>query len=128
MIWGDHYGNHHNPHVWTQPEDYILERWICKEGDPLYPPKNAWRPFEKGPWNCVGQELALTEIKLILALSGRDSHIFDAYAEFYRTKGNSGNMRVNGQRAYIVRIGESGHPAGGYSCKVRRVHDKENCQ
>ncbi|KAJ4347928.1 uncharacterized protein N0V89_009300 [Didymosphaeria variabile] len=119
MIWGDHYSNHHNPHVWNRPEDYLPERWLCTEEDSLYPPKHAWRPFERGPRNCIGQELALTEIKLILALTIREFDVADAYAEFDTARGNTGNMKVNGQRAYMVRIGGGGHPANGYPCRVR---------
>jgi cytochrome P450 len=121
MIWGDHYSNHHNPHVWDRPEEYIPERWLCAEGDSLYPPKHAWRPFEKGPRNCIGQELALTEIKLILALTIREFDIIDAYADFDKIRGSSGNMKVNGQRAYMVRIGGGGHPADSYPCRARSL-------
>lgn len=121
MVWGDHYSNHHNPTIWNRPEEYIPERWLCKEGDSLYPPKHAWRPFEKGPRNCIGQELALTEIKLILALTIREFDVNDAYGEFDEMKGNRGNMKVNGQRAYMVRLGGGGHPADGYPCRARFV-------
>jgi cytochrome P450 len=121
MIWGDHYANHHNPHIWVRPEDYLPERWLCNETDEFYPPKNAWRPFERGPRNCIGQVLALTEIKLILVLTTREFDINDAYAEFDMVKGNTRNMKVNGNRAYMVRIGGGGHPADGYPCKVREL-------
>ena len=30
-------------------------------------PPGAWRPFERGPRNCIGQELALIEGKVVLA-------------------------------------------------------------
>jgi cytochrome P450 len=30
-------------------------------------PPSAWRPFERGPRNCIGQELAMIEARLILA-------------------------------------------------------------
>lgn len=121
MIWGDHYSIHHSPHLWPRAEDYLPERWLCKEGDELYPPKNAWRPFERGPRNCIGQELALTEMKLILALTIREFDLVDAYAELDAEKGNKGNMKVNGERAYMVRVGGGGHPADGYPCRVRKV-------
>jgi len=37
----------------------------------LAPVPNAWRPFEKGPRGCIGQELALIEIKIVVALTIR---------------------------------------------------------
>jgi len=118
MVWGDHYSSHYHPEFWPQPEKYLPERWLCKEGDALYPPANAWRPFERGPRNCVGQELALTEIKIILALTVREFVVRNAYAEFDEKEGNKGGWEVAGSRAYMVRIGGGGHPADGYPCRV----------
>lgn len=34
-------------------------------------PASAWRPFERGPRNCIGQELANIEARVILALTVR---------------------------------------------------------
>ncbi|KAF2675665.1 cytochrome P450 [Lentithecium fluviatile CBS 122367] len=118
IIVGDHYGVHHNPAVWPQAETFIPERWIVDEGDPLYPAKNAWRPFERGPRNCIGTELAMTEIKIILAMTVRSFDIVDAYEEFDALKNNPKGMNVNGQRTYMVRGAGAGHPSDGYPCKV----------
>jgi len=118
IILGDHYGVHHNPSVWPEADRFLPERWLVEEGDRLYPPKNAWRPFEKGPRNCIGMELAITEIKIILALTIRSFDIVDAYAEFDALKKNPRGMNVNGQRTYMVRGTGGGHPADEYPCKV----------
>lgn len=118
VILGDHYGVHHNPSVWPDVEKYIPERWLVEEGDPLYPVKNAWRPFEKGPRNCIGMELAMTEIKIILALTIRSFDIIDAYEEFDQAKKNPKGMVVDGRRTYMVRGAGGGHPADGYPCRV----------
>lgn len=47
--------------------DFVPERWL--RGDSI--PAGAWRPFERGPRNCIGQELALLEAKVVLALVSR---------------------------------------------------------
>lgn len=125
MIWGDNYATHHNPHVWPRPKEYLPERWLCSENDPLYPPKNAWRLFERGPRNCIEQELAFTEMKLILALTIREFNIIDDYVNFDRRKGKAGNREMNGQRAYMARAGGTGHPADGYPCRVSLTQRKE---
>lgn len=31
-------------------------------------PTGAWRPFERGPQNCIRQSLALTEARVVLAI------------------------------------------------------------
>ncbi|APA13955.1 hypothetical protein SS1G_11247 [Sclerotinia sclerotiorum 1980 UF-70] len=117
IVWGDHYAAHHNPAHWPRPEEFLPERWIVPEGHELYPPKNGWRPFERGPRNCIGQEVAMTEIKLMLALTIREFDFKDAYEEYDVMKGNPKGLNVNGQRAYMMRRG-GGHPADYYPCKV----------
>lgn len=118
IILGDHYGVHHNPKVWPDADKFLPERWLVDESDPLFPPKNAWRPFERGPRNCIGMELAMTEIKIILALTIRTFNIDDMYEAFDTLKKNTKDMSVNGQRTYMVRGTGGGHPADGYPCKA----------
>lgn len=118
IVIGDHYGVHHNPSVWPESEKFLPERWLVDEKHPLYPPKNAWRPFERGPRNCIGMELAMTEIKIILALTLRKYSINATYEDFDALKGNPNGMHVNGSRTYMVRGTGGGHPADGYPCKA----------
>ena len=66
---------HRNEEFFPRPTEFIPERFLpdqtpfpdcklfAKEG------KDAWRPFEKGPRNCIGQELAMVETKVILAMT-----------------------------------------------------------
>ena len=120
VIWGDHYGTQHNPQSWTRPEEFLPERFLVPEGNELYPPKNGWRPFERGPRNCIGQELALTEIKVVLALTIREFEFKNDYGSLDAKKQRPQNWHVNGQRAYMMRRG-GGHPADHYPCKVSFV-------
>jgi cytochrome P450 len=43
------------------------ERWLkhSKSSNPI--PGSAFRPFERGSWNCIGQELANIEARIVLA-------------------------------------------------------------
>ncbi|KAM3540106.1 hypothetical protein ARSEF1564_006980 [Beauveria bassiana] len=50
------------------PEDFVPERWLDAAG--AYP-ASAWRPFERGPRNCIGQELALLEACIVVAVLAR---------------------------------------------------------
>ncbi|KAI1094232.1 cytochrome P450 [Rostrohypoxylon terebratum] len=67
---------------WPDADSFIPERFMTHDKtDPLYPVKNAWRPFEMGPRACIGQELVSVEVKLILALTVREFQVEEAYAK-----------------------------------------------
>ncbi|KAI1213179.1 cytochrome P450 [Annulohypoxylon truncatum] len=57
---------YHNPEFWTDPYDYVPERWM---GDPKYKDDvfDVLQPFSFGPRNCIGRNLAYAEMRLILA-------------------------------------------------------------
>lgn len=55
------YGVHHNEQVWPEPETFNPERFTEK-----YPPF-AFIPFGGGPRVCIGQNMALMQILLILS-------------------------------------------------------------
>ncbi|KAK0741392.1 cytochrome P450 [Schizothecium vesticola] len=65
-------------------DDFVPERWLgdtdtsertndedAGEKGKSGIPAGAWRPFERGPRNCVGQELANIEARVILAVTAR---------------------------------------------------------
>lgn len=47
--------------------DEANEKAGAKDQDDKKTPASAWRPFERGPRNCIGQELANIEARVILA-------------------------------------------------------------
>jgi cytochrome P450 len=69
---------HRNKRFFPQPTHFIPERFIPSRTP--FPDaelftdagKDAFRPFEKGPRNCIGQELAMLEARIILALTVRE--------------------------------------------------------
>lgn len=83
VVWDGNFAIHRNPDFWERPLEFLPERWLTTdEKDPLYPPKDAWRPFVQGARNCVGQHLAMTEIKMVLAMTVREFEIECAWDEW----------------------------------------------
>lgn len=118
LVWSNHVAIHRNPDFWQQPDDFLPERWIVEKDDPLVPAaKGAWRAFEYGPRNCIGQELAMLEVKLVLALTLREFTIESAYDEWDKMKLPKGPKTVNGDRAYQILFGAA-HPSDGFPCRV----------
>ncbi|KAF1920105.1 cytochrome P450 [Ampelomyces quisqualis] len=76
---------HRDPKVYGETaNDFVPERWVgnintssdTKDEDGLATgasqiPISAWRAFERGPRNCIGQELANIEARVILACTLR---------------------------------------------------------
>ncbi|KAI1367241.1 cytochrome P450 [Xylaria arbuscula] len=64
------YLNHHLIHrdksvYGDNTECFVPDRWLDLENSI---PARAWQPFERGPRNCIGQELATLEARVIIIL------------------------------------------------------------
>jgi cytochrome P450 len=111
-----------NTKFFPQPAHFIPERFIPSQTPfpdaALFTPagRDAWRPFEKGPRACIGQELAMIESRVILALAVRDFDFVAEYGgekceewtpiemvdEFRDGKSGAERMTVEGHRCYQI--------------------------
>ncbi|KAH8586607.1 cytochrome P450 [Bisporella sp. PMI_857] len=114
MLFSCSKASHRHPEFWPEPDAFIPERFVVPEGDPLHPYKNAWRPFEIGMRNCVGQELATLELRLILALTVREFDVEICY------KKDAPNLW--GTKAYQMTPPDTitAHPKDGMPVRLRR--------
>ena len=124
MVWPASYPLQHSSDLWPSAHSFIPERWLVKEGDPLFPTKGAWRPFEFGPRHCIGGELAMIETKIIMALMLRSFDTKVAYEELDARDVKNGvkmGLRTtpDGERAYQVRIATA-KPVDGMPARVIR--------
>ncbi|CAG8094896.1 unnamed protein product [Penicillium olsonii] len=60
-----HYASYHSESNFSYPEQFIPERWL---DDPVFKndQRNVLQPFSLGPRGCLGKNLAICEIRLIL--------------------------------------------------------------
>ena len=55
---------HRHPDYWTNPDEFQPERWLKDQFPASH--KNAFLPFGVGPRNCIGENFATFEAKLIM--------------------------------------------------------------
>ena len=100
-------------------EEFLPKRFLVPENHPLHPVVNSWRPFEYGTRNCIGQELALTKLKVVLALTTRDFDVSDAYEEWDTSHRPHKSVKTdNGERAYQTQMGNA-RPSDKFPAKVK---------
>lgn len=122
-----HSGLHHHPGHWPDVDKFLPERWLVPEGHEIYPSIGAFRAFEHGSRNCIGQNLAMLELRIVLALTVRRFEIKPAYEAWDNMKPQgwlesltSKKRKVEefeGDRAYQIEKGAA-HPKDGYPCEV----------
>lgn len=120
---------HRDPSIWgPDANSFNPARFLPPQSDSISP--NAYRPFEKGPRNCIGQELALIEMRIVLALTIREYAIAAAFDELGVLDGDgsiwasfgaskSGPQECYGERMYQVLMAAA-KPAEGMPARIRR--------
>ncbi|KAG0141432.1 hypothetical protein CROQUDRAFT_51696 [Cronartium quercuum f. sp. fusiforme G11] len=58
------YDIHHDPEVWGDPWTFRPERWLKPDSKEL---ERAYMPFSFGPRSCVGRNVAILELKMIIS-------------------------------------------------------------
>lgn len=120
LIWSVPQALHRDPEWWPQADTFLPERWLTHPGDPLHPIKGAWRPFEYGPRNCIGQELAMMEMKILMILVLHQFDIEVVYHELDPQNPRQSKNTVDGEQAYQVQLAQ---PSGDLPCRIRRVRE-----
>ena len=115
LVWASSQTIHRDPTYWHRADDFIPERWLVPAGHDLYPPKGAWRPFEHGPRNCIGQELAMMEMKIIMVLTLRRFIVQTVYEEVDSRNTKAGINTVYGERGYQI---QRAQPSDNLPCRV----------
>lgn len=135
MIWLVHYGLGHSEDVWgPSAKEFRPERFLPENASGI--PEGAFRSFEMGKRDCLGQNLALLESRIILGLTCRQFEFDVALDEkslkdigrdgsFY-AKDHSfrqGKQDVDGEELYQVLVGAA-KPREGMPCRARMVEWK----
>jgi cytochrome P450 len=88
------HGVHHNPHIWEDPEVFNPERFSPENMAGRNP--FAYVPFSAGPRKCAGDEFAMLEGPLIMAM------MFQKY-----------NINVLPNQKFVPRLGGTMRPGNG---------------
>ncbi|KAK3950857.1 cytochrome P450 [Pseudoneurospora amorphoporcata] len=61
---------HSNPEVYQDPDQFIPERWLAEDTKAM---QKSYVPFTRGSRSCLGQNLSMAEISLVLAVLFRSN-------------------------------------------------------
>lgn len=84
MVWPAAFGIMRDPRYFPLPHAFRPERFLKDRPRELQPERahaHAWRPFEVGPRNCIGQELAMIEVRVALVLMLGRFDVVPSYGE-----------------------------------------------
>ncbi|KAK0849759.1 hypothetical protein LTS02_013452 [Friedmanniomyces endolithicus] len=128
MLWPVDVGLHRSTKYWPDPHVFRPERHLHGGKDDSsanFTTNNAWVAFSKGPRNCIGQELAIIETKVILAMTLRTFDFHAAFGELEKLKGDgsgypgdsTGIQEQFGDEAYQIQFGTA-KPREGLPVRV----------
>ena len=60
------YASHYDEEFFPEPDQYKPERFLKENSDQIVP--YTWRPFGAGNRKCLGERLAMTEMKIFMAM------------------------------------------------------------
>lgn len=131
MLWAINVGMHRSKRLWKDPHVFNPQRWLTKAAPPEGADRDAFVAFSRGPRNCIGQELALLEIKMVLAMTVRTFNFKAAFDELDKLRNDgsgypsdmSGIQEQFGDEAYQIQLGTA-KPREGMPCRVSFVDPK----
>jgi cytochrome P450 len=118
-----------NPTIWgPDVHSFHPERWLTDSSQTNPADREAFMAFAKGPRNCIGQELAMLELKMVLAMTIRQFDFKEAFAEVEKLKNDgsgypsdlSGVQEQFGEKAYQIQLGTA-KPREGMPCRLSLV-------
>lgn len=92
-----YHGVHHNPNVWKDPEVFDPERFTPEAMNGHHP--FAFIPFSAGPRKCAGDEFALMEGPLVMAMLLRKYDVHLLPGQTFPTKVGATMRPANGVKA-----------------------------
>lgn len=127
MLWAHNIGILRNPSIWG-PTASVFDPLRWANLTPAQRDSNV--AFSKGPRNCIGQELALLELKMVLAMTVARFDFADAFdeleGEVLRSDGSGykaetgGVQEQWGEKAYQIQLGTA-KPREGMPVWVKLV-------
>jgi cytochrome P450 len=133
LLWIPHFGLHRDKKIWgSDANSFNPSRFLSENASSL--PEAAYRPFERGIRNCIGQDLAMLEARIVLALVVRRFDFkpaFGALDQLSRDgskwvedlRWRTGKQDLDGEEAYPVLIG-SAKPREGMPVWVSEIGEE----
>jgi hypothetical protein len=100
------YAIHHHPKYWNDPQVFDPERFSPERSKGRHP--LAWIPFLTGNRNCIGQDLAILEATVVLAMLARRFYFRLGHGRQCLMKYQVTNVPVDGMRVYVHRRQDGG--------------------